>query len=801
MLSHSEKLVRIASFTEDDFRDAVVRPIFLLQGYNKYHDTCGADEEGRDCVLLKKGEFDQDIVCAIQTKSGNLNMSREPAKNVHEAIAQLRTALNTKIPLLHSHTTVLPDYVYLCASGRINLKAKRYITDEVDDRRLKFLDAEDLISAIDERWKGFWLRLSPYWQPYLQQERKKLLAMSDAVLLTSVDDGGGLSPISDEAYVSQKLFRVSTRFDFAKQARRENSNSKFGLTGKAVKALEVPHVDEIDDDNILQEASQPLVVSGEGGTGKSTLIRRLALKTIDKSLSATRHEDCKLPLLIRAIDAIHIDSLDEFVIQQLSVVGSIVEQPGLDELKSGKIVLLIDAIDEIGDPVGIEHVIKLVEEFNKSYPGCQVILTARPIASVKELATAAGFNVYEIADFSIKQAAKIVSRAIKGETITRAAATEILRKLQDVHGLKLSPMLVTIFAATTHFTTKDIPPNITSIFRKFVRMMLGEWDRQKGLHQAFEVDVKHKILARTALEWHRQGITAMPEDEFVKTIGEYFAELGFDNAKDLTSEIVRSGLIQQIDGQILFRHHLFQEYFCGTELTDVNEISELIMEEWWRTAIVFAYGQRADRGAEIEQLLTAIGSLDPKDGFAALVTVGLSIQACYLTPIDVRVQAMADVVTRLGRNFAEYVAVVSSDQKYPLNAFIYKMLESRDAVTSDLIMKVHLGGDAVHNEYSEFLRLSGAIEAGYIKEVYEDVIAFNPGDRRLLLGLHMLTLFVNGVKVSTAEESEYAKKITKAIQPKIEELLKEMTAEFKGMLIEMRKGKIAVLDSHQAEDQ
>jgi len=42
----------LRSMTEDQFRDQVVRPLFLRKGLKDGRDLCGIDEEGKDCIFI-----------------------------------------------------------------------------------------------------------------------------------------------------------------------------------------------------------------------------------------------------------------------------------------------------------------------------------------------------------------------------------------------------------------------------------------------------------------------------------------------------------------------------------------------------------------------------------------------------------------------------------------------------------------------------------------------------------------------------------------------------------------------------
>jgi len=778
-LTHQAKLARLVALSEDDFRDTVIRPLFKLQKFRSYRDLCGHDEEGKDCVVLKDVEFGGVHVYAIQTKKGRLNMSSKVTENVATAITQLRTALNTQIPLLNPPRNVLPNVVYLCSSGATNPAARKHIIDALDDSRLAILDGDEIISSLDQLYPTYWLNISHTKCCYLEAFRNHLLKLSDIVPLASSVEPT-IPPFVEDAYVSQQLFRFSI------QTKVKQGHITTG-----------PNLEEFEDCKLLTSQHRVGFIVGDGGTGKTTLMRRLALLTCESSLNASYKESCLIPVLFRARDLLHSDDLIE------SIHGAIRgftgdNESGLepDDFASGRVVVLIDGMDELVDHFAIEDMLQKISSFSEANPTCRVYSSSRALQLVQEFAAQHRLPIYEISDFSLRQAARIVQRAISGQPVVEAAAVEVLRRLQDVHGMKLSPMLVTVFAATPNFQTTDIPPNITSIFRKFANLMLGQWDIQKGLSQQFEYDLKHRILANVAFAWHSRKETEEGLDQFRDEVRAFLDRIGYGEKTDgLTNEILRSGLLTLDGARVSFRHLMFQEYFAGSAVESYRDVESVISDDWWRNVIVFAFGSRPDRGDELVLIANQLDTFEGNLQYPGAVTIGLALQACFMTPLDIRTELFGRIVKMLACCFCGFLKGVEDGSQYPLRAFIYHVLEARSAVSSDLIERMVLPVIAPDEvEYFEFLKLSGAIESGHIVKVEEAVIAFEPNDERLLLGLHLLVFFILKLRVSTPAERDAATKILQANAPRIGPLIRQVFEEFKGMIMELQQGKVVVLD-------
>ena len=106
-ISRIKKEEYLLNYTEDEFRDLIIRPLFFEKGFKDGRELCGPLEEGKDSLFSEKDKLGYTLFYAVQTKKGNLNMAAKASGNVNNAIAQLRTALATKIPLIMPKKTFI----------------------------------------------------------------------------------------------------------------------------------------------------------------------------------------------------------------------------------------------------------------------------------------------------------------------------------------------------------------------------------------------------------------------------------------------------------------------------------------------------------------------------------------------------------------------------------------------------------------------------------------------------------------------------------------------------------------------
>jgi len=203
-----EKFIR--ERPEKDFRDTVVRPLFLRTGLKDGRDLCGIDEEGKDCFFIGIDKLGQKILYVIQTKKGNINMTAKASENLITAVTQLRTALETQVYLPSSKEKMYPSFAMLCTSGNINDKAKKHICNEIKDVRIRFYDIDELIPLIDTHYPELWLGIDVKKVPYFKKLKELLSYIADTFLPPDLIVGDSrLSAATDQIYIPLKLNSIT----------------------------------------------------------------------------------------------------------------------------------------------------------------------------------------------------------------------------------------------------------------------------------------------------------------------------------------------------------------------------------------------------------------------------------------------------------------------------------------------------------------------------------------------------------------------------------------------------------------
>jgi hypothetical protein len=790
-MSRFKKEKHLLQLSEDAFRDLVVRPLFFRLGLTDGRDLCGPDEEGKDSVFFKTDPIRKRVMYAVQTKRGNINMSRKATENITEAVAQLRTALQTSLTILNPREKRKPDCVVLCASGKINKTARDHIQQEVDDTRISFMDADDIIPEIDERYPEYWYGIDADKFPYYRSLQDELLGSSEIISLADVGvSDSNFSPITEDSFVQLHLYRIT-------------------LETKKVagKPSEEPKFEEIPVQAVLRKPERLVLITGDAGAGKSTSLRRIAYTAAHKALTEDAPSD--IPVLIRCSELEAYP--DRLIDLAAEVTGRVTKtQAGCfttTDLNDGRVIILLDALDEVSTDEGRTSVLKKVKEFHESYGKCHVLLTSRKHTFLKENEELSTYASYHLCPFSFEQAERLVTQITRSISRPVSEIPEILRRIKDVHGVDLSPLLVTILVATSDYNRQDIPANITELFKKYTEMMLGRWDKQKGLAQQIHAPIKDFLLKSLAFTMHQRRKVSLPLGECRTLFEQELQSRGHQaDLNILFQEIVyRSGLVRISGDEIEFRHLLIQEFFAGRAVPSMEFLKSVVGDRWWTKAVVFYFGENP---ADSDSFLGVIQGLREPNAhklYTAATALGLATQACYLSKVSEKAKALTWVVKTLAsvkepfiRAFGEAIGKEQSS----LLAFISYYLPGRDSVASKLISNIArelLEGKKPEGESDEvheamvFWALVGLVEIGELKVVEEFIRGYKPSDNRFLFGIHLGCYFVANLRLTSSAQKDVARRISARLSKKIRSLNFQLLDELKSLLLEERKGTIKAL--------
>ncbi len=338
-------------------------------------------------------------------------------------------------------------------------------------------------------------------------------------------------------------------------------------------------------------AGQKLVILGDPGSGKSSLIRYLALRWARIAESTVRDTQ-PIPLVIdlREYGRWQCEGRKGFVRfleegpvwheWRRGLLPRLLAQPG-------RVVLLLDGLDEVFDVQAREAVINDVQRFSSESAHTSILLTSRVVGYQPHRLRDEGFRHFMLQDLATDQITAFVDRwhaetfaseeqaAPKGERLKKA-----IKDSKAIAMLAGNPLLLTMMAILNR--NQELPRDRADLYAQASRVLLHQWDTERALvdFPGLRADVglreKTDILRRVA--FHMQSGPSGLKGNLIdgatlsRLIEDYLREeLHFDPARAAARAVVdhlrlRNFILCFVGADsYAFVHRTFLEYFCAAE--------------------------------------------------------------------------------------------------------------------------------------------------------------------------------------------------------------------------------------------
>jgi len=362
----------------------------------------------------------------------------------------------------------------------------------------------------------------------------------------------------------------------------------------------------------LLEPGSRRVVLGDPGSGKSTLIRFLALAGREpKLLRRYRvHKDDRLPILItlrRYAEEIKVDPTLSLLEHAVRTARADLNMPGLDRsffeffLMAGKSVLFLDGVDELPNPELKTAVRQRVAEILSEYPGNTVLVTSRIVGYDEEARLdSLGFSHHRIAKLGLNDIETFVNDWYRARIPSKAQrdlhAQDLVRILRDadsraIRELAETPLLLTIICLV-HRIDAELPDERVVLYQKCTETLLNTWHTWKFQRETGQSRSKTEQRNRSRMEaiahWMHGSLEESKEerravvayDDLLIFLADYIRDIERPRNEDpweiaevfLRFVKERAGLLVEVgSGQYAFIHLTFQEYLTATHLRKSGE--------------------------------------------------------------------------------------------------------------------------------------------------------------------------------------------------------------------------------------
>lgn len=338
-------------------------------------------------------------------------------------------------------------------------------------------------------------------------------------------------------------------------------------------------------DLILNQKKNIIFIVGEAGSGKTSYLRNIQLQISKKSQLANEVSERVLPYFfsVRKIQKLGLVNLMPLLEKSSSeITGEQIPQKYFsNSLEAGRIVVLLDGLDEIDDNAK-ERYINAVKGWGEKYSRCSFVMTSRPSRMVssnssEDISTLRiePFSNQKIKDFIAKWTYEVFDDfsdiidqshlSLKSSLDTKVKELEqVIFGREELTEFARNPLLLTLMCSTHHFTGR-IPTNRASLYQIAVNILLQKVNIEIPNHNLL------LLVGQVAFEYQKNGITSASK-EFIRNAidaGIKSFELNVETNEVLEAIITQSGLFnERSSDQISFIHHTFQEYFAARFIYD-----------------------------------------------------------------------------------------------------------------------------------------------------------------------------------------------------------------------------------------
>ena len=362
---------------------------------------------------------------------------------------------------------------------------------------------------------------------------------------------------------------------------------------------------------------QRIMVLAAPGMGKSTLLTMEAGLTAQKELKSLKEnskkiEDVILPLFLRLYELVNEKQADIFskeiidaiplilgkeyskTLQDNRETAAVIKDVLDDKLKTGKCLLLLDALDEVPQKYRL-YLSEKLNRFVRNYP-CSIICTSRIVGYGGAFLD--GAKDVEIVPFSQKQTEKYIEIWFKNaagylnnNSVSAPALIRELHNKPQIRGLAQNPLLLSLICSLYQEKGLTLPAQRCEVYEKAVSYMLGKWSQNRQPQSEGRIIAKTRFLAELAYHFTCESQEIFSKDELYDRIEEFLqgerVPTVFKNADTgkLIAELSeQDGILQKLHeqgDQYLFLHRTFQEYLTACYLNRAKDGIDRAKAHFW----------------------------------------------------------------------------------------------------------------------------------------------------------------------------------------------------------------------------
>jgi len=372
------------------------------------------------------------------------------------------------------------------------------------------------------------------------------------------------------------------------------------------------------------ELDKVIVVAGPG-FGKSTLLRALTGRALSLDL---------LPVLVTAPDVSHSDlEILEYIQTKVNTTYG-VSIDWRQAAESGRVVLLLDGLDEVGtDRRSV--VLDRLRRFSALHPAVPWVLTVRDAAALSAPTEAKLVELSPLGDDGVRH---FISAYRPNDEGIHQRLHLLFESQPEMRRLSRIPLFLTMLLATVD-RTDELPRNRTDVIEDYLSLL---WDPARSKPSdgiATDPSCMRDVAQRAAFE-------ALEKDEI--GVSQRLLERMLPppaSGRVVVADLVKCGVLRQpTPSRFEFPFPIVQEYLAGCHLVeqradDIPRRLASLAKRPWAQAIQFALERHDDPTAIVDDLLA-----EPDDAFD---TRSRLLGRCLANGMRVSAQQRRSIALRL----------------------------------------------------------------------------------------------------------------------------------------------------------
>lgn len=415
------------------------------------------------------------------------------------------------------------------------------------------------------------------------------------------------------------------------------------------------------------ETNNRIVVKGLAGSGKTTMLQWIAIKSAGHKLPVELQEwNDSIPFFIRLREYTDkpLPTTKDFIRGISSIYNDVVPNGWIDDkLNNGKAILLIDGVDEIENERRLE-IKEWLEEIVSLFPNTKIIITSRPYAVKESWLLDIGFVNVELQEMNLTDVDSFIDHwhdaalEVEKELEEKAQIIQLqndikaeLRINNSLLGLATNPLLCALICALNRQRSSSLPSDRIELYNACIAMFFRrDIERKVDLKDYEEIGTRPKeiVLADIAYWLIRNGWSEANEEDVLSRINKKIKSIHGISDKISPDGVLkyfveRSGILRKpIENKIDFPHRTFEEFLAAKAIVEEGDYGLLISnieDDQWREVIILTCGlaRKKEVTKIIDDIILKGDNSDENKEYYHLLA-GICAEMAYELPIDSRKQ-------------------------------------------------------------------------------------------------------------------------------------------------------------------